>query len=117
MRCPSDTTMPDKPTHPFYGTAAWKAARLACLKRARFRCAWCGDPVHGRGKARVDHIVPMRERPDLALVGSNLRALCTGCDARRHAEKGGALPYDERGCDAQGLPLSPSHHWNRGPPR
>ncbi len=42
----------------------------------------------------VDHIIPYRERPDLGLVDSNLRALCWQCHNRigkKVREKDGAV--------------------------
>ena len=38
--------------------------------------------------AVVDHIIPRRDRPDLALDPSNLRALCHDCH-NRHGQKAG----------------------------
>ncbi len=95
--------------NPFYSSQAWRDARAECRRRAGNRCEQCGNPCHANG--RVDHRVPISERPDLALVQSNLRLLCPTCDNRRHAEKGGGRAL-LRGVDARGLPMSPSHHWN-----
>lgn len=39
--------------------------------------------------SRVDHKIPRKARPDLALVMGNLRTLCAACDNKRHSEKGG----------------------------
>ena len=72
----------------FYGTAAWKKTRLAALKRAKWACSVCSSSVSARGSSRVDHIVSVRQRPDLALAESNLRVLCASCDNKRHSEKG-----------------------------
>jgi 5-methylcytosine-specific restriction endonuclease McrA len=96
-----------------YGSVEWKKARARALKRANYACEQCRADVRGRGRSRVDHRRTVKERPDLALEPTNLRVLCPTCDNRRHAEKGGADPM--RGCDAQGLPTSPSHPWNRRP--
>ena len=96
---------------PFYGSDAWKQARRECLRRWRYRCALCRACISGLGKSRVDHIKTRKDRPDLALVQSNLRPLCVPCDNARHAEKGGAAP--DRGCDQDGNPLSLNHHWNK----
>jgi len=95
----------------FYNTPAWAQARREALKRANYCCRMCGCSVKGIGRSRVDHIRPVREYPGLALMAANLRVLCPGCDAARHAEKGGAAP--DRGCDAQGIPNAVGHHWNK----
>ena len=36
----------------------------------------------------VHHMIPLEERPDLALDLDNLRSLCSECHNRRHPEKG-----------------------------
>jgi 5-methylcytosine-specific restriction enzyme A len=108
----------------FYDTPQWKALRRLALIRDGYRCTVCRCDVHGKGKARVDHIHSIHARPDLALVLSNLRVLCPSCDNQAHREKGGApgvprqgKPRDARfvirGCDAQGRPLDPSHSWRQ----
>jgi 5-methylcytosine-specific restriction endonuclease McrA len=74
-------------TNPFYKSKEWYKARNKALIQANFTCAMCGISVHGKGNSRVDHIIPLDKRPDLALVPSNLRCLCPGCDNRRHREK------------------------------
>lgn len=56
----------------------WKALRLQALRRDRWRCVQCGEP--GR---EVDHIEPVRERPDLAWELSNLQTLDGRCHARK----------------------------------
>jgi 5-methylcytosine-specific restriction endonuclease McrA len=102
---------------PFYSSAAWRALRRRALVIAGHHCAWCGADVRARGASRVDHIRPRREAPALSLVLANLRVLCTVCDARRHAEKGqGVAGHALRKVDADGLPTSALHHWNRRQP-
>jgi len=97
-----------------YDTGAWKAARRAALKRAGYRCAVCGASVAHRGASRVDHIQPVRTRPDLALNPANLRVLCVLHDNQAHREKGTRNTTREArfsGCDATGMPLDRNHHW------
>jgi 5-methylcytosine-specific restriction protein A len=98
----------------FYQSAAWRALRLQCLIRDKFRCVVCGRSVRGKGNARVDHIKPRSTHPHLALVLSNIRALCPEHDNQGHSEKGaktGAGKRIERfvikGCDVDGWPLDP----------
>jgi 5-methylcytosine-specific restriction endonuclease McrA len=76
-------------TDPFYHSNAWRELRYLCLKRDHWHCTVCERSVRLKGSARVDHIIDRRERPDLALMLSNLRTLCASCDNKRHAEKGG----------------------------
>lgn len=104
------------PTHPFYGSIEWKAARLAALKRAGYRCENCGVSVARKHASRVDHKRPRDQYPELALDPSNLRVLCVDCDARRHAHKGNGKPagewIDVKGTNSRGYPTSPAHPWN-----
>jgi len=88
---------------PFYQTKKWHQARVRVLRRDGYRCTNCRALVQGKKQARVDHIVPLKERPDLSLDLDNLRTLCTRCDAARHREKGGGRPASPVGDD--GLPL------------
>lgn len=73
----------------FYTSSAWQRVRWHVLKRDGFACVVCGRSVQGKGQARVDHIQPRKQHPDLALTLSNLRTLCPPCDNARHADKGG----------------------------
>jgi len=57
----------------------WKALRLQVLRRDGFACRQCG----ARGRLVVDHVKPVRDRPDLAWVLDNLQALCPGCHSRK----------------------------------
>jgi len=74
--------------HPLYGSSAWKAVRARVLKRDGYRCVMCSADVRGKGLSRVDHVLSVKARPDLALSVDNCRTLCAPCDNRRHAEKG-----------------------------
>lgn len=71
-----------------YKTEQWRKVRLMALKRDHYACVMCGCDVRGKGLSRVDHIIPVKQRPDLALALANLRTLCAPCDNRRHSEKG-----------------------------
>lgn len=102
----------NKRADPFYLSPAWKALRSLVLRRDGHRCTVCRKPVKGLGEARVDHIVPRLKDPTRALDPRNLRTLCTSCDAKRHAEKGG---INRPGTGPDGLPLDPQHEWNRKP--
>jgi len=100
----------------FYPSRAWKQLRLLALKRDHWRCTVCGVHVGGKAKASVDHILPARQRPDLAMSLSNLRTLCRLHDNQSHREKWRSDPNAPRearftGCTADGTPLDPGHHW------
>ena len=59
--------------------AAWRALRAAYLA-AHPRCERCPAAA-----TDVDHIQPVRYRPDLRLEWSNLRSLCHRCHSSRTA--------------------------------
>lgn len=87
--------MEHKESLPFYHTAAWKRARKAALQRDGWMCQDCMDRFRAgygfkpRRAEMVHHIIPLEERPDLALDLKNLRSLCNECHNRNHPEKGG----------------------------
>lgn len=100
-----------KPTDPFYATERWRALRIRVLRRDRWRCVLCGAPVHARKAARIDHIKPRRQHPELAWDERNLRTLCVRCDNQRHAEKSRGTV--DHGAHTNGQPRDPAHWWNR----
>ena len=69
--------IPEKRADPFYLSAEWKALRLACLRRDRFRCTiqGCGQPA-----CVADHIVSRKAGGADELA--NLRSLCRLHDNR-----------------------------------
>ena len=73
----------------------WHTLRMAVLERDGFRCVDCG----ARGRLEIDHILPVRDRPDLAFDPENLAARCPSCHAAKtHVEVGRAPPaYDRQG--------------------
>lgn len=89
-----------KKSDPFYHTARWGRARAAALNRAYGMCEDCMDRYRSGygGKPRpatiVHHVIPIEERPDLALDINNLRCLCAACHNERHPEKGGGGRQD-----------------------
>ena len=104
---------------PFVLSPAWRKLRLVALRRDGYRCTACGTSISGKGMARVDHILPRSTHPHLALTLSNLRSLCSRCDAQCHREKGtpAHLRTGQRiaritGSDRAGVPIDPKHHWN-----
>jgi 5-methylcytosine-specific restriction endonuclease McrA len=70
----------------------WPALRLEVLRRDSWTCRQCGGP--GR---EVDHIKPVRDRPDLAFAVANLQTLCRACHTRKtRREVGLPEPSPER---------------------
>ncbi|WP_375229901.1 HNH endonuclease [Roseobacter sp. S98] len=57
----------------------WKYLRKQALERDGWQCVQCG----ARRGLECDHIEPVRDRPDLAYVLSNLQILCGRCHARK----------------------------------
>ena len=71
----------------------WRALRLEALRRDGFGCIQCG----ARGRLEVDHIQPVRTRPDLAYSLENLQTLCPRCHSRKtRIEVGMGKPNPER---------------------
>lgn len=66
----------------------WKSLRIEVLRRDGFRCVICGIS----GRLEVDHIKPVRDRPDLSFALSNLQALCRRCHSRKTAQEIGLKP-------------------------
>lgn len=96
------------PWHRWYTSARWQRLRVAHLS-ARPLCAMHlarGQTVAGN---TVDHVEPHRGDP-VSFWSGTLQTLCSTCHsaAKQAEEKSGAL----RGCDTQGRPLDPRHHWN-----
>lgn len=57
----------------------WKALRMQALDRDGWACVQCGD----RQRLEIDHIKPVKDRPDLAYALGNLQTLCGRCHARK----------------------------------
>ena len=84
-----------KESLPFYHTKAWKRVRALAMQRDCGMCQDCmerfraGYGFKPRRAQMVHHLVPLKERPDLALELSNLRSLCYACHEKRHPDRGG----------------------------
>jgi len=57
----------------------WKALRMQALDRDNWQCVQCG--THKR--LECDHILSVRDRPELAYTLSNLQILCGACHAQK----------------------------------
>lgn len=83
----------------FYASGAWKRARLAALRRDRWKCQDCLRRIRARQKENpgysqrvpdaqmVHHIRELETHPELALTLDNLISLCSACHNARHPEK------------------------------
>ncbi|WP_268794650.1 HNH endonuclease [Pseudooctadecabacter jejudonensis] len=60
-------------------SARWRRLRPLILRRDDYACVSCGSV----GRLEVDHIAPVRDRPDLAFEPTNLQSLCAGCHTRK----------------------------------
>jgi 5-methylcytosine-specific restriction endonuclease McrA len=74
---------------------SWRLARQRAILRDRMHrrpCELCHLPIYPGQPVAVDHIRPVRERPDLRLMLENLRTVHASCNLRRHrlleAERG-----------------------------
>jgi 5-methylcytosine-specific restriction endonuclease McrA len=72
-----DATRPDH--HRLYQTPEWRRLSAEVRASAR-RCFWCLLPSR---RLVADHVLPLAQRPDLALEVTNLVASCYGCNRRR----------------------------------
>lgn len=61
-------------------TKQWKPLRFQALRRDDFQCVKCGARSC---RLEVDHIKPVRDRPDLSFELTNLQTLCASCHARK----------------------------------
>jgi 5-methylcytosine-specific restriction endonuclease McrA len=65
--------------HAVYRTADWRRLSAEVRAGAR-RCHWCLKPTTW---LVADHVIPLDQRPDLALDPENLVAACFACNTRR----------------------------------
>lgn len=65
----------------FLETYEWRKLRYEFLLDKEARCAACGRTPQEDGiRIQIDHILPRKLRPDLALDKSNLQILCHECN-------------------------------------
>jgi 5-methylcytosine-specific restriction endonuclease McrA len=60
----------------------WRALRAQVLREE----PWCYIDGCGRLSTQVNHILPLKYYPDLALDRSNLAGICASCNARKGAK-------------------------------
>lgn len=92
----------------------WQALRRAV---PRTPCALTGAPW--RPYFHLDHIVPLAEGG--TNDPSNLQWLSPSAHAQKTAQQDGGFGKDKNksqllvrcGCDSDGVPLAPGHHWRK----
>jgi len=77
--------------HPFYKTTKWERKRKAILRRDGYMCRECRRYGRTTPANTVHHIVPLEDRPDLALDDRNLISLCEECHNGMHDRHTGRL--------------------------
>jgi 5-methylcytosine-specific restriction endonuclease McrA len=87
----------------------WQKTRVRILKRDHSMCQPCAK----RGKVvlatQVDHVIPLSKGG--TDDDSNLQAICERCHDRKTRKELGRK--GSGACDANGLPLDPSHPWHQ----
>ena len=78
----------------FYTSKRWLKKRENILRRDGYMCQRCKRYGRRVEATTVHHIEHYDERPDLALVDSNLISLCAACHNKQHPEKGGGRRYN-----------------------
>ena len=88
----------------------WRQARAVFLVEHPM-CAYCDRMGRVTAATVVDHIIPHKGNADLFWDRDNWQALCKPChdSVKAQEERGKVI-----GCDASGLPVAASHHWQQG---
>ncbi len=88
----------------------WQRLRLDFLKKNPL-CVYCQREGRVTEAKVVDHIIPHRGDQKLFWNQNNWQALCKSCHSgtKQREENGSAV----KGCDENGIPLDPNHHWNK----
>ena len=94
-----------------YDLRRWRRASRQFLMANPY-CAMCQAAGRVTLATLTDHVQPHRGDLELFWDAENLQSLCAPCHsgAKQEIEKSGTI----RGCDADGRPLDPGHHWNAG---
>ncbi len=80
-----DATAQRRADHAFYCSDVWRRARAWHLAEHPL-CVVCEAEDRGPVEAKVvDHIIPRKEAPELALSAENLQSLCLSCHSRKTA--------------------------------
>lgn len=69
----------DKKANAFYHSAPWRALSADLRRQSIWTCAVCGRTKDQKSNLVVDHIIPLKVEPSLALDRKNLWVLCKQC--------------------------------------
>lgn len=79
-----------KKANPFYLTTAWKHKRQEILARDHYECVKCRDEGKTTTMADsildIDHILELKEYPELAMDNENLQTLCRYHHNKKHGK-------------------------------
>jgi 5-methylcytosine-specific restriction endonuclease McrA len=70
--------------NPFYKSRRWQNKRVKILRRDEYLCQECKRYGKTTPATTVHHIIPLEQRPELALVSTNLLSLCSVCHDKMH---------------------------------
>lgn len=96
--------------HHLYKTARWQRLRKQQLAKEPF-CEKCERQGRTEAATVVDHKAPHKGNENLFFDPRNLQSMCKphhDSSKKREENRGVVL-----GCDENGMPLDPDHHWNR----
>jgi len=66
----------------------WRAFRLTILARDNHQCAYC----HGDATT-VDHVIPIKDAPDLAFNPENCVSACQPCNSAKGSRSAGVFSH------------------------
>lgn len=92
-----------------YNTALWKKLRLNQLTKSPI-CCYCEKQGRIEAATVVDHIKPHKGDEILFYNPRNLQSMCKQHhDSTKAREENKGVQI---GCDSNGFPIDPNHHWN-----
>ena len=91
--------------------AMWQRCRLLFLGENPL-CVYCLRQDRTTVADVVDHIVPHKGSTELFWDTDNWQSLCATCHNTVKAQEEGRIRL-RFGCDENGQPLDPNHHWRK----
>ena len=71
----------------FYKSGEWRKKRKDILERDNKECQVCKEDGRVSTANTVHHIKHLTDRPELGLVDSNLKSVCSACHNLLHPER------------------------------